>query len=184
MDQATEQQWVRQAQAGDRQAFAALVDCYWQRIYRWLFGLTGSTHSAEDLTQDTFLKAWAGLPSFQGTLGFRAWLFRIAGNSLIDSRRGPRGVRPEQLPDSLTAREPGPVAAVLSREGQTVVQEACARLPAKLRSAFLLRTQEGLSFEEIGRILGVTEETIRWRVFKARHLLLNELKAYLDEKPS
>jgi RNA polymerase sigma-70 factor (ECF subfamily) len=184
VEQTTEQQWVRQAQAGDRQAFAALVDGYWPRIYRWLFGLTGNTHTAEDLTQDVFLKAWSALPSFQGTVGFRAWLFRIANNRLIDTRRGPRGVRPEQLPDSLTTREPGPVAAVLSQESQTVVQEACARLPAKLRSAFLLRTQEDLSFEEIGEILNVTEETIRWRVFKARHLLLNELKSYLDEKGS
>ncbi len=181
MENETEQQLIRQAQAGDRQAFAALVDAYWTRIHRWLYGLTGNNHGAEDLTQDVFLKAWAALPSFQGT-GFRAWLYRIASNLLIDSKRGPRGTRPEQLPESLTAREPGPVAVVLGREGQTVVQEACERLPTKLRAAFLLRTQEELSFEEIARVLEITEETVRWRVFKARHMLLNELKAYLDEK--
>jgi RNA polymerase sigma-70 factor, ECF subfamily len=179
----TEQQWIRQAQAGDRQAFAELVDAYYSRINRWLYGLTGNTHTAEDLTQDTFLKAWAALPSFQGT-GFRAWLFRIAGNLLIDSKRGPRGVKPEQLPEGITARDPGPVAVVLGREGQTVVQQACERLPVKLRAAFLLRTQEELEFEEIARVLEITEETVRWRVFKARHLLLNELKGYLDEKRS
>jgi RNA polymerase sigma-70 factor (ECF subfamily) len=183
VDHAAELQWVRQAQAGDRQAFAALVDAYWPRINRWLFGLTGNTHSAEDLTQEAFLKAWAALPNFQGT-GFRAWLFRIANNSLIDSRRGPRGTKPEQLPESIATREPGPIAVVIGREGQTVVQQACERLPAKLRSAFLLRTQEELSFEEIAQALEVTEETVRWRVFKARHLLLNELKGYLDEKQS
>lgn len=184
MDQAAEQQVIRLAQAGDRQAFATLVDCYWPRIYRWLYGLTGNTHTAEDLTQDVFLKAWAGMASFQGSIGFRAWLFRIAHNALIDSRRGPRGVAPQTLPESLPAREPGPVAAVVSKESQTVAQQACARLPGKLQTAFLLRTQEDLSFAEIGEILGVTEETIRWRVFKARHLLLDELKAYLDGKSS
>src|SRR5262249_43478463 len=134
------------------------------------------------LTQDAFLKAWSALPTFQGTVGFRAWLFRIANNSLIDSRRGPRGTAPDVLPENLASRDPGPVATVLSQESQTVVQDACARLPAKLKTAFLLRTQEELSFEEIGQILGVTEETIRWRVFKARNLLLNELKRYLDGK--
>jgi RNA polymerase sigma-70 factor (ECF subfamily) len=63
-----------------------------------------------------------------------------------------------------------------------MVQEACSRLPSKLKTAFLLRTQEEMSFEEIGQVLGVTEETVRWRVFKARHELLNELKNYLDGK--
>jgi RNA polymerase sigma-70 factor (ECF subfamily) len=184
VDQTPEHQWITQAQAGDKQAFAALVDLYWPRIYRWLYGLTGNTHTAEELTQDAFLKAWTALPSFQGSSGFKAWLFRIAGNKLIDSRRGPRGIAPEVLPDSLATREQGPVAAVLSQESQTVVQEACARLPNKLKEAFLLRTQEEMSFEEIGAVLGVTEETVRWRVFKARHLLLNELKHYLDEKCS
>ena len=184
MDQVLEHQWISQAQAGDRQAFAALVDLYWSRIYRWLYGLTGNTHTAEDLTQDAFLKAWSALPTFQGDVGFKAWLFRIAGNNLIDSRRGPRGKATEALPDSLAAHEQGPVATVLSQESQTLVQEACTRLPTKLKAAFLLRTQEELSFEEIGQILGVTEETIRWRVFKARNLLLNELKHYLDEKCS
>src|SRR5262249_11393795 len=146
--------WIRQAQAGDRQAFAALMGHYWSRIYRWLFGLTGNTHTAEDLTQDVFLKAWSALPSFQGTTGFRAWLFRIAGNHLIDNRRGPRFQRSQPLPESLAAREPDPAATVLGRESLSVVQEACDRLPDKLKAAFLLRTQEELSFEEIGSILG------------------------------
>jgi RNA polymerase sigma-70 factor (ECF subfamily) len=181
VDQADEAQWIRQAQAGDRKAFAALVERYWSRIHRWLHGLTGNAHSAEDLTQDAFLKAWSALPSFTGT-GFKAWLYRIASNNLIDSRRGPRGQMPDALPDALATRDPGPVATVLGQESQTLVQEACSRLPAKLKEAFLLRTQEDMSFEEIGQVLGVTEETIRWRVFKARHLLLNELKHYLDGK--
>jgi RNA polymerase sigma-70 factor (ECF subfamily) len=182
VDQEAEQQWIRQAQAGDRQAFAALVDRYWPRINRWLYGLTGNTHVSEDLTQDVFLKAWMALPKFEGTFGFRAWLFRIASNSLIDSRRGPRGAKADPLPDSLASHEPGPVATILSQESQTMVQEACSRLPSKLKTAFLLRTQEEMSFEEIGQVLGVTEETVRWRVFKARHELLNELKNYLDGK--
>jgi RNA polymerase sigma-70 factor (ECF subfamily) len=182
VDQAAEHQWVRQAQAGDKQAFAALVDLYWPRIYRWLFNLTRNSHTAEDLTQEVFLKAWAGLPGFQGVVGFRSWLFRIANNRLIDTRRGPRGIAPDRLPESLAISDPGPVATVLSRESQTLLQEACTRLPTKLRAAFLLRTQEELSFEEIGQVLGVGEETVRWRVFKARHLLLDELKPYLDEK--
>jgi RNA polymerase sigma-70 factor (ECF subfamily) len=182
VDEPTEPQWINQARAGDRQAFAKLVNLYWPRIYRWLYGLTRNTHLAEDQTQDVFLKAWSALGSFEGTSGFRAWLYRIAGNALIDSKRGPRSVVPQQLPDTLTTHEPGPVMTVLGKESQTVVHEACGRLPLKFRSAFLLRTQEELSFAEIAQALEITEETVRWRVFKARQMLLDELKPYLDGK--
>ncbi|MBL8800167.1 MAG: sigma-70 family RNA polymerase sigma factor [Planctomycetia bacterium] len=175
-----EDQLVEQARAGNRQAFAALVDLYWPRLFRWLHGMTASSHAAEDLTQDVFLKAWSSLASFQGTIGFRAWLYRIASNALIDTRRGPRGARTAALPDSLTAHDPSPAAVAIGRESQTLVRDACARLPAKLQGPLLLRTQEEMSFEEIAGIYGVTEETIRWRVFKARQQLLNELKHYLD----
>jgi RNA polymerase sigma-70 factor (ECF subfamily) len=183
VDQA-EQQWVRQAQAGDREAFANLVRCYWPRINRWLFGLIHNTHTAEDLTQEVFLKAWSAIGSFQGESGFRAWLFRIANNRLIDSRRGPRAAALRSLPVSLTAREPGPVAIVVHQENQALVQEACARLPLPFRAAFLLRTQEELSVAETAQVLGIPEESVRWRVFKARKVLLRELGPYLDRKMS
>ena len=182
MDHPAEHSWVRQAQAGDRQAFAALVAEHWPRVFRWLHGLCHDTHAAEDLTQEVFLKAWSALGTFQGDSGFRAWLFRIAHNAWIDSRRGPRGETRQALPESLSHPGPGPVTAVLTREGQTLVQEACARLPDLFRAPFLLRTQENLPFRAIAQVLGITEVTVRWRVFKARNLLVRELKHYLDEK--
>src|SRR5947209_6262107 len=100
VDEAAEQQWLLRARAGDRQAFAALVEHYWPRVYRWLYGLAGSTHVAEDLAQETFLSAWSALGRFEGT-GFRAWLFRIAGNRLIDLQRSPRSQRSEPLLDNV-----------------------------------------------------------------------------------
>ena len=98
--------------------------------------------------------------------------------------RKPKNVRQEERSDLLDA----PVSRRTFLKGLgisgVIAGLACERLPAKLRAAFLLRTQEELSFEEIAEVLDVTEETVRWRVFKARHLLMNELKAYLDEKRS
>jgi RNA polymerase sigma-70 factor, ECF subfamily len=171
---------IRRAQAGDREAFADIAGRYWGRLHRWLQGLTRSTHAAEDLTQDVLLKAWANLNSFQPGTHFRAWLFRIAGNAYLDSRRGPRGAPRRELPLTLAARDPDPVATLLSQETQTLVRSAVAQLPAAFRAPFLLRVHEGLSFQEIAAALGLTEETARWRVFRARRLLLRRLGAVLD----
>jgi RNA polymerase sigma-70 factor (ECF subfamily) len=154
-----EPQLVLRAQKGDRQAFATLIEHYWRRVFRWLYGLTHNTHLAEDLTQEAFLKAWRALDSFQPGASFRAWLFHIARNCLIDGRRGPR-----------------------SAEGQALLQEACARLPEHFRAAFFLWAHEDLGFAEIAQALGTTEATARWRVFKARLFLLKEVGSYLDKK--
>jgi RNA polymerase sigma-70 factor (ECF subfamily) len=179
-----QQQRLRQAQAGDRQAFAALVQCHWGGVYRWLHGLTRSSHLAEDLTQDTFLRAWVALPTLREGARLRPWLFRIARNCFLDSHKGRGSVVVQTLPDSVTAHEPGPLAAVLAQECQTLLQEACDRLPVHLRAPLLLWTHEELSYAEIAEVLGVTEETARWRVCKARKQLLKLVGAYLDKLPS
>jgi RNA polymerase sigma-70 factor (ECF subfamily) len=182
LDELQEQTWLRQAQAGQREAFARLVDAYWPRIHRWLWGLTRNAHAAEDLTQDVFLKAWAKLDTFQAGTHFRAWLFRLACNSFLDSRRGPRGLPVLPLPANAAGRDPDPVATLCSREIQIHLDAALHRLPLKFRAPFLLRMQEELPFEEIGKALGLTKETARWRVFKARKRLLQDLGPLLDRK--
>jgi RNA polymerase sigma-70 factor (ECF subfamily) len=184
VDHPEEQLWLRQAQAGDRQAFAALVQCYWSRIYRWLHCLTRSSHLAEDLTQDVFLRAWVALPTLREGLRFRPWLFRIARNCFLDTRKGRGAVTVQSLPDGLASREPGPLTTALAEECQTILREACERLPVRLRGALLLWTQEELSYAEIAEVLAVTEETARWRVCKARRLLLKLVGPYLDKLPS
>jgi RNA polymerase sigma-70 factor (ECF subfamily) len=180
VDQPQEQLWIRQAQQGDHAAFAALVGRYWTRIYRWLLGQAGNAHVAEDLTQDVFLKAWAKLATFQAGTHFRAWLFCLARNCFLDSKRGPRGAAPLALPATAPAVGPDPVATLLGQETQTLVAAALERLPVQFRAPFLLRMQEELSFLDIARILGLTEQTARWRVFKARRLLVKELGPVLD----
>ncbi|MCS7022326.1 MAG: sigma-70 family RNA polymerase sigma factor [Gemmataceae bacterium] len=166
--------WIRAAQAGDRTAFAQLVERYWERLYRWLYQLTQDRHAAEDLTQETFLKALAGLNSFRLGSNFRAWLFRIGHNNFVNRKRGERhraGPLPEEVGWSGNTAE----LTAEQREWLERVQEAVARLPLDFRAALLLRVYEELSFREVARILHTTEETARWRVFKARQLLLQQL---------
>src|SRR5262245_11170511 len=174
---------VRTAQEGDRRAFAALVDRYWDRLYRWLYHLTHDCHAAEDLTQETFLKAFAALDSFRAGTNFRAWLFRIAHNSFANQRRVAARAR-QPIPEHLPAGDEGPVERALSREALQLLARAVGRLPAEFRAAFLLRAEEGLSFRQVAQVLGITEETARWRVFKARQKLMTVMAPQLDrEKP-
>jgi RNA polymerase sigma-70 factor (ECF subfamily) len=171
------------SRAGDRQAFAALAERYWSPVFRWLFGLTRDSHLAEDLTQEAFFRAWRGLPSFDRSASFRAWLFSIARNCLIDKRRGPRGMLFQVLPLALAGATPGPEALALDRESQVLFRQACRRLPDHFQEAFLLWAQNDMSFAEIAQALSITEQTARWRVFKARLRLVKELGSYLDRKP-
>jgi RNA polymerase sigma-70 factor (ECF subfamily) len=164
---------VSRAQAGDRQAFAALVERYWDGLYRWLYHLTRDQHAAEDLTQEAFLKAYRSLGTFRAGSHFRAWLFRIAHNSFLNQRRAARPVQP--MPEQLATPEAGPDEQAATRETLHLLARAVERLPSDYRAAFLLRVEQGLSFRQIAKVLGLTEETARWRVFKARQRLLNVL---------
>ena len=170
-----EAEWVQAAQAGDRPAFARLVDRYWDRLYRWLYHLTRDRHAAEDLTQETFLKALAAIRSFRPGSNFRAWVFRIGHNNFVNQKRADRRAK-QQLPDDLAeAGRGGPVESAENREALEVVAAAVAALPPDFRAALLLRVEEGLSFREVAKVLGTTEETARWRVFKARQKLVKVL---------
>ena len=172
-----------EAQKGDREAFAVLAGTYYDRLYRWLYHLTRDRHGAEDLAQETLLKAYSALDRFEAGSNFRAWLFRIAYNSFVNHRRSTLRQR-EGLPEHLTDDDDSPLEQAAQREARELLARAIQRLPTDYRSAFLLRVEEGLSFRQIATALGLTEETARWRVFKARQRLLKTLAPSLEqEKP-
>ncbi|MFO0881466.1 MAG: sigma-70 family RNA polymerase sigma factor [Gemmataceae bacterium] len=174
-DEPPETAWLLAAQAGDRAAFARLVEVYWPRLFRWLVHLTRDRHLAEDLAQETFLKALAHLDRFRAGTNFRAWLFRIGHNAFANLHRSP-GRRRAALPDDLAASAPGPVEAACSREQLRELAAAVEGLPTDFKAALLLRVDEGLSFRQIAEVLETTEETARWRVFKARQKLMDKLE--------
>jgi RNA polymerase sigma-70 factor (ECF subfamily) len=171
---AEEPQLIRDAQRGDRASFAVLVERYWDRLHRWLYLLTHDGHAADDLAQETFMKAFAAIDRFQVGTNFRAWLFRIGHNNFVNLHRS-RSSQRFPLPAETPSRHDGPVDEVLSREAMQELAKAVARLPAEFRAAFLLRIEEGMSFRSMAAVLGITEETARWRVYKARQRLLQTL---------
>src|SRR5262245_21643889 len=135
-DPSDEARLVRAAQQGNRPAFATLVEVYWDRLYRWLYQLTRDRHTAEDLAQEAFLKAFANLERFTAGTNFRAWLFRIAHNAFANQHRAPRSRQP--LPEDLPATDQGPVDQLLGRETLQGLADAVARLPMEFRAALLL----------------------------------------------
>jgi len=174
---------IHRAQHGEREAFAQLVEHYWDRLYRWLCHMTHDPNAAEDLAQDAFLRALTGLSSFRAGSNFQAWLFRIAHNAFANQLRARRHTR-QPLPEDAAARDEGPAEQAMSRETLQLLARAVGRLPAEFRAAFLLRVEENLSFQSIGEVLEITEETARWRVFKARQKLMDVLAPQLErEKP-
>lgn len=174
---------VQQSQQGDRQAFAELIERYWDRLYRWLHHLTHHRETAEDLAQETFMKAFAHLDSFRAGSNFRAWLFRIAFNGCVNQRKIDARSR-QFFPENLADRGTGPVEEAMTQEALQLLARAVGRLPGEFRAAFLLRVEEGLSFREIAGVLDTTEETARWRVFKARQKLMEVLAPQFEPEES
>jgi RNA polymerase sigma-70 factor, ECF subfamily len=176
-----EHKLVELAQRGDRQAFAVLVERYWNSLYRWLYHLSHDRHTAEDLAQDSILKAFGRLSTFEAGSNFRAWLFRIAYNGFVSMRRTERSVR-QRIPSPMAELQPGPAERLISQELVQAVARAVGRLPTEFRAAFLLRVEHGLPFREIGAVLRIKEETARWRLFKARQKLMDILGKELDKE--
>lgn len=174
-----EAEWIRDAQAGDRSAFARLIERYWDRLYRWLYHLTRDRHAAEDLTQETFLRALAAVKTFRPGSNFRAWVFRIGHNNFVNQKRAERRTK-HPLPEDAPALGIGSAElAAENREALEVVNRAIGELSADFRAALLLHVQEGLSYRDVAKVLGTTEETARWRVFKARQKLMKVLSPEL-----
>lgn len=180
---ADEHRLIVAAQQGDRPAFAQLVEQYWDRLYRWLYRLTHDRHTAEDLVQESFLKAFAGLKKFQAGTNFSAWLFRIAHNNYANQCRASARQR-ETLPEDLPDSQRSPLDQAASAEALQSLGRAIHRLPVEFRAALLLRVEEGLSFRQIAEVLDLTEETARWRVFKARQKLLSILAPRQEQERS
>jgi len=160
---------------GDRDAFAQLVLFYNEALYRWLARLTGNSHAAEDLVQDTFVRAYQAITRLRPDTNLKAWLFRIAHNAYANWVRDRKG-RNSILPAEVFDTRAGPEELAQENEANRDLQQAIDKLPEEWKAALLLRMQEDMAFREIALALGTTEETARWRVYKARQKLMETLE--------
>jgi RNA polymerase sigma-70 factor (ECF subfamily) len=175
---------VAEALAGSESAFEQIVRRFQRPMVGLIARMTGDWAMAEDLAQEAFVKAFRNLTAFDTTRRLSSWLFRIAHNTAIDALRRSR---PPLVPmDEGAGSSPGPLqTAAMPTAPDPVEREALGqaldgalnRLRPDHRAAVVLRYDEGLSFDEIGHVLGVPEATARSHVHRAR----KELARYLTE---
>jgi RNA polymerase sigma-70 factor (ECF subfamily) len=174
---------VARARAGDREAFRALVERHSRNVFRLAFRMTGNEEDAEDVVQETFLKAYRNLPRFAGQSEFSTWLHRIAANCAVDSlRRGAsrwmqeRPLEAESL--EAAASDPTPERAFFGSEIHRRVARSLEGLSAMERAAFVLRHFEGRTIAEIGKTLGVRSGAAKNCVFRAVAKLRRDLGSF------
>lgn len=160
-------------------AFDAVVSAHHAEIYRYLQRVIGRTGEAEDVSQETFLRAYRAYGSLPGDANVRAWLFSIATNLAKNYFRSEGRRRQAYGEVRISAREPGgpaPEAELVSRETGELVDGIVRRLPFKQRLAFTQRKIHGLDYTAIGRSLGCSAESARAHVFQA----LRKIRIALD----
>lgn len=180
-----ERAWCERAIAGDRAAYDELVRAHYRRVYTIAFRLLGNPEDAEDLAQESFARGHRALAFYRFEGSFAGWLTKILVHLCQDRfrRDGRRLERAalEPLAGELAcppARDP--VSQLKGRELVRAVADHVRALPGPLRIALVLRTLEGLEYEEISAATGVTPATARTRVMKARKLLQRSLAPYFE----
>jgi len=176
---------IERAQSGDSDAFRLLVEQHSRAVFRLAFRMTGNEQDAEDVVQETFLRAYRRLADYESRSSFSTWLYRIASNyalDLIRSRRRHVDKRehgsPEQrdVLETIPATTPGPDRVLFGGEVQIRLNAALDELSAQERTAFVLRHFEGLSIEEIGASLGTGTNATKHSIFRAVQKLRKRLE--------
>lgn len=167
---------VSLAQQGDGEAFALLVQRHQKMVYNLALGKTGSHHDAEEITQNAFLKAWQGLPQFQGKAAFSSWLYRLTLNAATDFlRQRGRHAKVVSLSDPdlppIPDQSPTPEERSAAEADRQALWQAIEALPEQQRTILLLREIDGLSYKEIALALDLEEGTVRSRLSRSRKVL-------------
>ena len=187
-----DESFVDQLIAGDRPAFSQLVEQTSTRIYSLGLRMLGNEQDAEDLLQETYLKALKALPNFEKRSSINTWLFRIAANEalmLLRKRKtGPntididRGDEEDEAPIEILDWCCLPEQEMVSAETRAQLNKAAVHLSPALRIVFQLRDVDGFSVQETAEILGISEDAVKTRLVRARLKLREELSVYFKER--
>jgi RNA polymerase sigma-70 factor (ECF subfamily) len=171
---------VRRASAGDRHAFGILARSHQEAVYRWIRRMVRDEDTARDLTQETLLRGFRGLPEFRGEAAFGSWLRTIATNLVRSHARRLGSVTLVPLDPELASPAPAPDARPIAEDDRRALARALAQLPPRQREVVRLRVYEELPYAEIARRLGGDENAARVNF----HHALKRLRRLLAEPSS
>ena len=184
---------IEDLKAGSRMAFTRVVDQYSPQIYRLALKMLNDPQDAEDVLQETFIKALRALPTFEGRSSLTTWLYRIAVNEALMTVRRRKGETlsiDEEREDE--EGEQGPVQIVdwcclpeneiMSAETRKFLDQGIKKLSPALRTVFVLRDMEGLAVRETAEALQISEAAVKTRLLRARLQLREELSIYFQER--
>jgi RNA polymerase sigma-70 factor (ECF subfamily) len=182
---------IGRAKAGDADAFRQLVERHSQPIFRVAYRMTGNEHDADDVVQETFLRAYRTLERFEERANFSTWLHRIAVNCSLDLLRARGrhdrhyGGDPEEaeMTGAMKSNDALQDRLLLSAELQTHVSKAMERLTGNERTAFVLRHFDGMPVEEIGKTLGIQVSAAKHTIFRAVRKLRESLEPFVRSTP-
>ena len=190
-DRQIDQVLVERAQKGEQKAFEMLMSKYQRRLIRLISRFVKDEHEVNDVAQEAMIRAYRALPNFRSESAFYTWLYRIAINTaknfLVISGKQP-------FVSAEAANEDGdildlsdqiadyhtPEAEMINREILQTVESTISHLPEDLRKAITLREMDGLSYEEIAKIMDCPIGTVRSRIFRAREVIAKDLRPLLE----
>ena len=169
----SEKTWVLEARAGDPIAFSKLVEAYQKPVYNLAYRLLGNSVEAEDAAQETFIRAYTKLETYDPSRKFSSWMLSIASHYCIDMlrRRRANELSIDELPPMVDLSMPKatqPEHAVMEGQAADEVQQLLDTLPPSYRTPVILRYWYDMSYREIANTMGVTESTIKTRLHRAR----------------
>lgn len=187
MDAFSEERLVSDAREGNLDAFTDLMQRYHARIYKTVFWLTKDHNDTDDLVQEAFLHAYKNLGSFKQKSSFSTWVYRIAVNRTLNflkkrSHEKKKTIIPvEDCSGDLIGESSfvSPEKQSLQKELREKLGEAIRALPLPYRASFVLVVIQGMSHQHASRVLRCSENTVSWRMFRARKMLQKKLLPYL-----
>ncbi len=175
----SEEALVHQAAAGDEQAYGVLVKRYYNRLFNFVRSMVRNEELAEDITQESLVKAYFSLKKLQNPGSFKSWLFRIANNNTLDwlrRKRLPQIDVDEQLRESYVDKRSSPEDSVMDDARNAHIHAALDQLKPDQKAILVMCDLQGLSYQEIAEALKIPFGTVQSRIFYARR----KLKDYLD----
>ena len=183
-----EKDLIAKSQDGNEEAYGVLVEKYKTKVFNMAYSLTLNREVADDLAQEVFIKSYYALPKFKGKAAFSTWLHQITVNHTRDYLR--KSSRMRQVPFEETKTEHSTYENEVEKrereeelaQRKKIVHETIATLPAKYRIILSLRDIQGLSYEEISRVLNISSGTVDSRLHRARKMLKKKIAPFLKKE--